>query len=241
LAGESTKYATARTNAKAGATAKPKGIEGLETAVKTAVTNFNKENVKQLVGGTLAKALKDAKDGVTKEQAEYNKLQQACYTAAFDAYAATLKKALTDRKDNLVKIKALLEKNQKDKPAFGKENSRCEKALSNGTLRPKRELDATKPGAVCEKDLCCAAAKVPLASGVATTAGKGSAKAGFRIIETCQKAASSGTGKYSYTPPRAPLATANPTPTTHTYTCIEGAKHLAAAATAAATALYMLA
>lgn len=83
MAGESAKYETARTNAKAGAAAKPKGIKGLEDAVGTAITNFNKENDKlidtmvkgKLTAGTLKKALDDANAEVKKETAEYKKLQ----------------------------------------------------------------------------------------------------------------------------------------------------------------------
>lgn len=60
-------------------------------------------------------------------------------------------------------------------------------------------------------------------------------------IETCQPLESQ---TYTYSPPRAPLATAWPSGDdlqTVPFTCIEGAKKLAAAASAAAAALYMLA
>jgi len=58
-------------------------------------------------------------------------------------------------------------------------------------------------------------------------------------IETCQ---SNATGtKYTYIPPRAPMATAWPAGTAYAFTCIEGAQNLAAAASALAAAVYMLA
>lgn len=153
----------------------------------------------------------------------------ACRTAAFDAYRGTLNKALEQRGKDLKTIKDLIAAQKT--PAAGAAGSRCEKALSNGTFRPTRALDQTKEGQVCDKGLCCGAAKVPLTAGTTE-------KAGFRIIESCINPADP---KYKYQPPRAPLALTMPTKIEADFTCIQGAKQLAAAATAAATALYMLA
>jgi hypothetical protein len=57
-------------------------------------------------------------------------------------------------------------------------------------------------------------------------------------IETCQ---SSDTTTYSYVPPRGPMETTAPAADTFPFVCIEGAQKLAAAASALATAVYMLA
>jgi hypothetical protein len=57
-------------------------------------------------------------------------------------------------------------------------------------------------------------------------------------IETCQ---AEGTTEWSYVAPRAPMATDPPTAETVDWVCITGAKKLAAAASALATAVYMLA
>ena len=70
-------------------------------------------------------------------------------------------------------------------------------------------------------------------------AGFDGTNAAWRTIETCQSE-EEGT-MYSYQPPRAPMATTMPTKVDYPFTCIEGAKKLAAAASAVAAAVYMLA
>jgi hypothetical protein len=82
-----------------------------------------------------------------------------------------------------------------------------------------------------ESELCCGAARVWMNSGEEEDAG-------WRTIETCQMATAS---TYDYQPPRAPMATSMPAKESVAFTCIEGAKKLAAAASAAAAAVYMLA
>jgi len=91
--------------------------------------------------------------------------------------------------------------------------------LSNGTFRP------TRGETTCNENLCCGAASVPVGEAVMT-------------IETCQ---SSDTTTYSYVPPRGPMETTAPAADTFPFVCIEGAQKLAAAASALATAVYMLA
>lgn len=91
--------------------------------------------------------------------------------------------------------------------------------MSNGTFRPRRNE------ATCAEGLCCGAAKIPVGNAVMT-------------IETCQTV---GTTEYSYAVPRAPMATTAPTGTNMPFTCIDGAQKLAAAASALAAAVYMLA
>jgi len=114
-------------------------------------------------------------------------------------------------------------------PAPGTAGARCEKALSNGTFRPKRGPANSCGGE--ESGLCCGAARVWMESGT-------TADAAWRTIETCQLETAL---TYAYQPPRAPMATTMPAKVTVDFTCIEGAKKLAAAASAVAAAVYMLA
>lgn len=149
----------------------------------------------------------------------------ACQVENFDAYRRTLETRMIERAEKLVEIKKLLA-TQLAKPEPGTEGARCEKALSNGTYRPARGEEA------CGEGLCCGAARVWMA------VGDGVADAAWRTIETCQ---SEDTEEYLYQPPRQPMAVDLPDPVSATFTCIEGAKKLAAAASAVAAAVYMLA
>lgn len=117
-----------------------------------------------------------------------------------------------------------------EEPAPGAEGSRCEKALSNGTYRPKRGVEAGTCGGK-DSGLCCGAARVWMGSGT-------TADAAWRTIETCQK---EDAETYNYQPPREPMALTMPKTESVPFACIEGAKALAAAASAAAAAVYMLA
>lgn len=151
----------------------------------------------------------------------------ACQVAAYDKYRQVLDEALQTREDNLATIKNMLE-GLDTEAAPGTAGSRCEKALSNGTYRPKRG-EETCGGK--DSGLCCGGARVWMKSG--TTEG-----AGWRTIETCQL---DTTETYAYQPPREPMSVTMPTPISTPFACIEGAKALAAAASAAAAAVYMLA
>jgi len=141
----------------------------------------------------------------------------ACKEAAYDTYAAALAAAQAARAKNISDIEKLVD--AQVKPAPGTANARCEKAMSNGTFRPRRDEKT------CAEGLCCGAAKIPVGKAV-------------MIIETCQTKTAT---TYSYAKPRAPMATSMPTGTDYPFTCIEGAKKLAAAASALAAAVYMLA
>lgn len=214
-------------------------VSTLETKVATE---------KKALDAYVAASVDKAKTGLTAlqtaaeadlklKQAAYDKAAQACRSAAFKDYQAALATALKKRGEDLDAIKKLIAANKAAEPKPGAVGSRCEKALSNGTFRPARRTDG-KAGQVCNSTdaaaMCCAAAKVPLKGGA-----DGGTDVGFRIVETCQLVA---TTTYSYQPPREPLATTMPAKIAATsVACIQGAKTLAAAATAAATALYMLA
>jgi len=161
---------------------------------------------------------------------------QACERAMFLSYKENLATAISNRADTLEKIKAELDKVAPPARGSGVAGARCEKALSNGTFRPVRQSGAADDIVInsggCGKDLCCGAAVVPQA---ADATGGGA----WQTIETCQAV---DTKTYSYQPARAAaLETTLPDPKTYTWTCIEGAQKLAAAASALAAAVYVLA
>ena len=143
----------------------------------------------------------------------------ACKVENYDAYTETLQLAVQQREDDLDDILALVTEAEEDVPAAGAAGSRCEKALSNGTFRPQRGEGT------CNEGLCCGAARVPMGEVTMT-------------IETCQAITETS---YSYVPARAPMATEPPAAEVVDFVCIDGAKKLAAAASALATAVYMLA
>lgn len=157
---------------------------------------------------------------------KYETTFKKCKVDQYDLYHASLKKREATRTEDLGKIKKLLADTVT--PARGAAGARCEKALSNGTFRPARS--ATTCTAAAGKVACCGAARIPISG---TDAG-----AGWMTVETCGTADQK---KYSYTPPRAPMATKNPDPVEYDFTCIQGARKLAAAASALAAAVYMLA
>jgi len=146
-----------------------------------------------------------------------------CKEKAYDAYSAALVAASAKRAADLKLIEAELDKAEAAIPATGTAGARCEKALSNGTFRPKR--DETNS---CGTGLCCGAARIPVSK-----TGKA-----MMTIETCQLIAAT---KYQYQPPRAAMAVKFPATEPVDWACIDGAQKLAAAVSALATAVYMLA
>lgn len=120
----------------------------------------------------------------------------ACQVAAYDVYRSALEDALATREGNLATIKAMLEA-LPETPAPGTEGSRCEKALSNGTYRPKRGEDQCGGK---DSGLCCGGARIWMKTGT-------TADSGWRTIETCQK---EDAETYAYQPPREPMALTMP-------------------------------
>jgi hypothetical protein len=159
-----------------------------------------------------------------------------CKNTKYDAYKATLSTAVADRNKKLASIKTLLDTKDKAKVAAGATGARCNKGLTQGNGAAR----AAKP-CTAETD-CCGAAKGPV---LATTA-KGYWKdAPVMTIETCQPKANK---TYKYAPPRAPMQDTDPAAAANAATqqdwpfvCIGGASKLAAAASALATAAYMMA
>lgn len=191
-------------------------LEDLRATVVSTTATWTTENgnLDGLIGTLEAKELLAATAADNLAEAT-----QKCRVDAYDAYRTTLEELMVQRAADLTAIKALLD--SEVTPAPGTIGARCEKAISNGTFRPKRgELS-------CGSEAnCCGAARIPMDSSA------------WRTIETCQVATAT---QYSYQPPRAPMATTFPASANYPFTCIEGAKKLAAAASAVAAAVYMLA
>jgi len=154
-----------------------------------------------------------------------------CQVKAYDKYRTELGERMEQRAKDLAQIMSDLEEAEKNKPKRGEKGWRCEKALSLGTRRPKRITEVDAENGVCGAGLCCGAARVWMAAGDVENAA-------WRTIETCQDATAT---TYDYIPPRAPLSTQTQPKQTVDFMCIDGAKKLAAAASAVAAAVYMLA
>lgn len=142
----------------------------------------------------------------------------ACKEARFDQYAAALAGEEQARQDKLDAIEEWIDENPPK--AAGTVGARCEKAVSNGTFRPKRN-EETCTG----ETVCCGASKIAVGNLIMT-------------VETCQN---DTTTSFSYVAPRGPMETEPPTGKTVPFQCIDGAQKLAAAASALAAAVYMLA
>merc|ERR1712127_375909 len=158
-----------------------------------------------------------------------------CKNTKYDAYKATLSTAVADRNKKLASIKTLLDTKDKAKVAAGATGARCNKGLTqgNGAARGAKPCTA-------ETD-CCGAAKGPV---LAATAAGYWKDAPVMTIETCQPKANK---TYKYAPPRAPMQVTDPAAAANASTqqdwpfvCIGGASKLAAAS-ALATAAYMMA
>jgi hypothetical protein len=211
----------------------------LETLRATVATKTDDWDLQQRALETLQGELATAKGELEDAEKALAGAVLACRVAAYDAYRTTLEGLMAQRLADLKEIKALMEKNLEDTPEPGTVGARCEKALSNGTFRPARGETTCK--GTEEAPLCCGASRVWMAAGVSSDQAGGvvaQADAMWKTIETCQAADAT---EYAYQPPRAPMATEMPATVTVGFTCIEGAKKLAAAASAVAAAVYMLA
>lgn len=201
-------------------------LASLRTAVIQTGTDWATENNALT---NLITTWNGAKTDLADAEKELTRVTLACQTAAYDKYRTALDEALGTREANLLTIKTMLEA-QAEEPAPGALGSRCEKALSNGTYRPKRGVEAGTCGGK-DSGLCCGAARIWMKTGT-------TADSGWRTIETCQTETAE---TYMYQPPREPMELTMPDKVSVPFACIEGAKALAAAASAAAAAVYMLA
>lgn len=139
-----------------------------EQAVKDAANNNDLKALRQDVLDE-AKAWKTQNDELTRligvvavEAEKVEKAEEAlkeeivtCQTEQYDSYRKTLESAITDRAKALGEIKDLLEAQKV--PEVGTAGARCEKAPSNGTMRPRKALGRET---VCDEGLCCGAARV---------------------------------------------------------------------------------
>lgn len=164
---------------------------------------------------------KNASDALKGAKMQKATAVAACEAALYDTWAEALVQAEQDRKKAIEDVEDFLA--DQVVPARGTAGARCEKALSNGTFRPARDAET-----VCAADLCCAAARIPTGNG-------------WRTVETCQPEAGEDLTMSWVALPRVALANELPAAASYSYTCIQGAQKLAAAATAAAAAVYMLA
>jgi len=138
-----------------------------------------------------------------------------CKEDAFDAFTAAKEAAKTERNAKLTAIE-----NLKTAPkADFTDGGRCEKSFA----KPGKRNEKTCRGS---ENLCCGAATGTAPNGATMT------------MEICQDKTKES---YSYVGPRLPMATVLPAAVDLPFKCIQGAKKLAAAATAAAAAVYMLA
>ena len=193
-------------------------LADLRTAAADAISALNDGN--DLVGDAMT-TLEDLSIAYHDLYSDYTDAVVACKVAHFDQYSRAFDAAVTTRASNLSTIGGLIDAELAAIPARGAQHSRCEKAISNGTFRPSRDETT------CDEGLCCGAAVIDIGAGT------------NMIIETCQPEA---TTEWAYTPPRAPMATVAPTAQDPVaFTCIQGAQKLAAAASALAAAVYMLA
>jgi hypothetical protein len=219
----------------------------IDAATVTAYANIKtaRDLADSAVAATIL-ALKNDKDARSKRALVFKvkvdkdvllaKALTLCKNTKYDAYKVTLSTAVSDRKKKLATIKTLLETKDTAKVAAGATGARCNKGLSQGNGKAR----AAKP-CTAETD-CCGAAKGPtLAAGAAGYW----ADAPVMTIETCQPKANK---TYKYAPPRAPMQTTDPAAAANAATqqdwpfvCIGGASKLAAAASALATAAYMMA
>lgn len=137
-----------------------------------------------------------------------------CKEDQFDLFTAAMAKAKTDRAANLATIEKLIT----GKKADFTDGGRCEKTFAKPGKRNEKTCRDEK--------LCCGAATGTAPNGATM------------VMEVCQDKTKE---TYSYVGPRLPMATTLPAAVDLPFKCIQGAKKLAAAATAAAAAVYMLA
>jgi hypothetical protein len=149
--------ATARSDATDAAgevTSAAAGLQGLRDAVDSATATWDEKQA-TLAGYILAVA--GAHDEYELAKAARMAAVEACQEAAYDTFRSTLLTEMTQRATDLETIKALLADQEANKPAMGAAGARCEKAISNGTYRPRMSQGREM---VCDEGLCCGAARI---------------------------------------------------------------------------------
>ena len=156
--------------------------------------------------------------------------KQACKVAAFDMAQANMEEAKAFQDQKVIDA-AAVKKAYDAKAAFptgGAEGALCHypKIGEDEAQGPRPPCSEEGAGGDPEKPLCCGAAQRFLKDGTKLS------------IETCQQV---GTNTYTYYPALPDGAIVEPEPETWRFQCISAAQKLAAAATAALAAGYMMA
>lgn len=153
-------------------TAAEEAAEGTEEALVTPLEELSglrataverTEELVEALGNESGQELAIAvEQGLVDEASEaYLEAIVECKAARYDEYAAALAGAEETRQNALDTIEELIDDNPV--PAAGTIGARCEKAVSNGTFRPKRD-EETCTG----ETVCCGAAKVPVGNLILT-------------------------------------------------------------------------
>lgn len=158
-------------------------------------------------------------DDVDAKRAAHLLAVVKCKETDYDAYFATFETNVATRETNLLTIADLIAANVPPAAGSGVINSRCEKAPTNMASRP-----SLKDGGGCNEGLCCGEIRIPEGNHV-------------MIQEYCYTVGTT----YPWVAARKPMETEMPAPVNKDFRCIDGAKNLAAAASALAAAVYMLA
>lgn len=213
-----------------------------KTAAKTATTDIE---LLRVAATKAATATNDAADAATAKRLIVSKAATgkqalvdaakatlaakllACKNTKWDTYKSNLTKAIAARDTDIGKIKTLLKERAAAAPKYvdggGAKGARCEKAMTSGSMGPRRGAKTC----TAETECCGAAKKLDATTGLLMT------------VEVCWTKTEK---KYTYQPPRGPMQLTMPaTETDWTFACIEGAQKLVAASAALATAAYMMA
>jgi len=139
-------------------------VTPLETLSQLRATAVERtEELVAALGNESAQELAIAEEqGLVDEASEAHLVSiMECKEARYDQYAETLAGEEGKRASDLSDIEDLIDDNPA--PAAGTIGARCEKAVSNGTFRPKRDLETCTGETVC-----CGASKIAVGNLIMT-------------------------------------------------------------------------
>lgn len=127
-------------------------IQSLRDAVKdkTDLWNTQEDEAERLQG-----LVGDKENELAEAKAATMAATIACEVTAYDSWRATFKSEMEYHVADLETISNMLGANFDALPAIGAVGARCEKAISNGTWRPRAARGRESP---CDEGLCCGAA-----------------------------------------------------------------------------------
>jgi len=209
-------------------------VNGLAAAEATAAYKANVASTTAaltLAEARVAKVTKKIEAETTKKNdanAAFLIAEKRCKQAGYDAAQKALATLTQEKIDNKKKYDGLKD-TYKDykilKPLDPNPDGKASPVGTDCSIPIKDGAPGARP--VCKEELCCGAATKFLRDGTKLR------------IETCQKKTDL---TYTYYPPLGDkVVTAAPKPETWRFTCISGAKNLAATATAALAAAYLMA